>query len=261
MNEFESNLPSAKQAPKGDNPVGYLHSVETGAAVDGPGMRFVFFMSGCQFRCQYCHNPDTWKIYGGRKVTLDEALAEVRPYNKFLKFAGGVTISGGEPLMQAPFVGALFKRIKSEFGLHTALDTQGFLHAAVDDAFFDSIDLVLLDIKHSDPEKYHALTGQHLQPTLDFAQRLKRLQKKIWLRYVLVPGLTDDDVDVTRLANYVADLGPIVERVEVLPFHQLGAFKWKELGMSYPLEHTPTPSLQAMDHARSLFAAKRLIVR
>ena len=239
-------------------PFGYLHSIETGAAVDGPGVRFVFFMNGCLFRCQYCHNPDTWKINGGRKVTVAEALAEVGAYAKFLKFAGGVTISGGEPLVQAAFVGRLLKRIKSDFGLHTALDTQGFLHATVDDGWFDPVDLVLLDIKHSDPEKYHKLTGKELQPTLDFAQRLVRLKKKIWIRYVLVPGVTDDDRDILRLADFVAGLGATVERVEVLPFHQLGAFKWKELGLVYPLEHTLTPSAAATDHARSLFASRGL---
>ena len=237
---------------------GYLHSVETGAAVDGPGMRFVFFMNGCLFRCLYCHNADTWKINGGRKVTLDEALAEVGAYKKFLKFAGGVTVSGGEPLVQAAFVGSLLKRIKSDFGLHTALDTQGFLHATVADDWFDPVDLVLLDIKHSDPEKYLKLTGKELQPTLDFAQRLVRLKKKIWIRYVLVPGVTDDDRDILRLADFVAGLGAVVERVDVLPFHQMGAFKWKELGLAYPLEHTPTPSAAATDHARSLFSSRGL---
>ena len=226
--------------------------------MDGPGMRFVFFMNGCLFRCQYCHNPDTWKINGGRKVTLDEALAEVGAYKKFLKFAGGVTVSGGEPLVQAAFVGMLLKRIKNDFGLHTALDTQGFLHATVDDDWFDPVDLVLLDIKHSAPEKYLKLTGKELQPTLDFAQRLVRLKKKVWIRYVLVPGLTDDDNDILRLADFVVGLGSIVERVEVLPFHQMGAFKWRELGIDYPLEHTPTPSVEATAHARSLFASRGL---
>jgi pyruvate formate lyase activating enzyme len=240
--------------------IGYLHSVETGAAVDGPGMRFVYFLSGCTFRCLYCHNPDTWKMRGGREVTLEEALAEVAPYQKFLKSAGGVTVSGGEPLVQARFTGELLKRIKSDFGLHTALDTQGFLHTTIDDAWFDAVDLVLLDIKHSDPEKYLKLTGQPLQPTLDFAERLVRLRKKMWIRYVLVPGLTDDENDILRLAEFVKNLGEIVERVEVLPFHQLGAFKWKELGLDYRLEATPTPSEEAMRHARELFASKGMQV-
>ena len=191
-------------------------------------------------------------------MTLDEALAEVGAYKKFLKFAGGVTVSGGEPLVQAAFVGMLLKRIKNDFGLHTALDTQGFLHATVDDDWFDPVDLVLLDIKHSAPEKYLKLTGKELQPTLDFAQRLVRLKKKVWIRYVLVPGLTDDDNDILRLADFVVGLGSIVERVEVLPFHQMGAFKWRELGIDYPLEHTPTPSVEATAHARSLFASRGL---
>ncbi|MEF2070853.1 pyruvate formate-lyase-activating protein [Consotaella aegiceratis] len=240
---------------------GYLHSVETGAAVDGPGMRFVFFTSGCLFRCSYCHNPDTWKLHNGRSVTLDEAMDEIRPYAGFLRVAGGVTISGGEPLMQAGFVGALFSRIKEELGLHTALDTQGFLHAGVEDDWFDPIDLVLLDIKHSDPVKYQKLTAQPLQPTLDFARRLQRLGKPIWLRYVLVPNLTDDPDDVARLADFVADLGPVVQRVEVLPFHQMGAHKWAELGMKYPLQNWPTPSNEATAAACAIFAERGLSVR
>ena len=144
-------------------------------------------MSGCPFRCLYCQNPDTWKIGSGRKVTLDEAITEIEPYVGFLKTAGGVTISGGEPLVQAQFVSELLKRIKKDFGLHTALDTQGFLHTNVDDKWLGAVDLVLLDIKHIDPEKYLKLTGCALQPTLDFAERLVRLKKKMWIRYVLVP--------------------------------------------------------------------------
>ncbi|PKU24937.1 pyruvate formate-lyase-activating protein [Telmatospirillum siberiense] len=241
-------------------PVGYLHSVESGAAVDGPGMRFVFFVSGCQFRCQYCHNPDTWKLHNGRQVTLDEALAEVRPYAGFLKIAGGVTISGGEPLMQAPFVGTLFSKIKSELGLHTALDTQGFLAGNVADDWFDPVDLVLLDIKQIDPEKHLALTGHPVQPTLDFAQRLVRLGKKMWIRYVLVPDITDKSVDILKLADFVVSLGPAVERVEVLPFHQMGAHKWESLGLTYPLAGTPTPTQDQVQQARSLFASRGLFV-
>lgn len=243
-----------------DIPCGYLHSVETGAAVDGPGMRFVFFLSGCLFRCQYCHNPDTWKLHAGRPITLDQAMDEVRPYAGFLKFAGGVTLSGGEPLMQAPFAGALLRRIKDELGLHTALDTQGFLHADVSDDWFDAVDMVLLDIKHIDPDRYHQITGQALQPTLDFAHRLVRLNKAMWIRYVLVPGLTDGTDDILKLADFIAALGPLVERVEVLPFHQMGAGKWKDLGHPYPLDDTPTPTPDQTDAARALFATRGLTV-
>jgi pyruvate formate lyase activating enzyme len=240
--------------------VGYLHSVETGAAVDGPGVRCVYFMSGCNFRCLYCHNPDTWKMGAGRAVTLERALAELAPYRKFLERAGGVTVSGGEPLVQARFVGKLLKKIKGDFGLPTALDTQGFLHEGVEDAWFDAVDLVLLDIKHSDPGKYLELTGKALQPTLDFAQRLVRLRKKTWIRYVLVPGVTDDEGDILRLADIVAGLGDIVERVEVLPFHQLGKFKWKEMGIAYRLEKTEAPSGEAVERARGVFEARGLAV-
>ena len=240
--------------------IGYLHSSETGAGVDGPGMRFVFFTTGCQFRCLYCHNPDTWKLHHGQQTTVAEALAEVAPYAGFLKFAGGVTISGGEPLMQAEFVGELLGEIKQKLGLHTALDTQGFLHENIDDAWLDNVDLVLLDIKHMNPERYHMITGQALQPTLDFARRLVRLQKKMWIRYVLVPGLSDGEQDIRQLASFVASLGPLVERVEVLPFHQLGKDKWKQLGLSYSLADTPSPSAEKVAWARALIAGQGLVV-
>lgn len=238
---------------------GYLHSVETGAAVDGPGMRFVFFTSGCQFRCLYCHNPDTWKLHNGRHVTVEEALAELRPYAGFLRFAGGVTVSGGEPLMQQEFVGALFRGAKT-MGLHTALDTQGFLHESVTDDWFDDVDLVLLDIKHINPERYHQITAQHLQPTLDFARRLVRLGKKMWIRYVLVPGLTDKPADIRALAQFICTLGDSVERVEVLPFHQMGAHKWEALHLHYQLADTPTPTALQADTARQIFASHGLTV-
>ncbi|ABC23794.1 radical SAM family protein [Rhodospirillum rubrum F11] len=239
---------------------GFLHSVETGAAVDGPGMRFVFFLSGCQFRCAYCHNPDTWKLHNGRALDLDEAMAEVSPYAGFLRIAGGVTVSGGEPLMQADFTGALLARLKDQLGLHTALDTQGFLHAGVSDRWFDPVDLVLLDIKHSDPEAYHRLTGQALAPTLAFAHRLVDLGKPMWIRYVLVPGLTDGADDIDRLADFLACLGPAVQRVEVLPFHQMGAAKWARLGLTYSLAQTPTPTAPQVDAARARFAERGLKV-
>ncbi|MEN3930122.1 pyruvate formate-lyase-activating protein [Microvirga sp. W0021] len=256
--------PERKEAAAGSiadgDVVGYLHSVETGAAADGPGVRFVFFTSGCQFRCLYCHNPDTWKLHRGRKVTVDEALAELKPLAGFFKFAGGVTISGGEPLMQPEFVGALFRKVK-ELGLHTALDTQGFLHHDTDDSFYDAVDLVMLDIKHSDPVKYKELTAQELQPTLDFANRMVRLGKEIWIRYVLVPGWTDDVDDVERLVDFVETLGKAVTRVDVLPFHQLGAHKWEEVGMEYALKDTPTPTPELVDRVKKQFADRGFLVQ
>ncbi|WP_425601588.1 pyruvate formate-lyase-activating protein [Dyella silvae] len=221
---------------------GRLHSVESGAAADGPGVRFVYFMSGCQFRCLYCHNPDTWRLSSGQQVTLEQAVDEVRPYVPFLRVAGGVTVSGGEPLLQAAFVGALLHRLHGEFNLHTALDTQGSLGRKVSDSWFDAVDLVLLDIKHADAAKHHAITRRPLAPTLEFAKRMVRLGKPLWIRYVLVPGLTDDPGDVARLGDLIAGLGPLVERVELLPFHQLGMHKWAELGRPYSLVNCPTPT-------------------
>jgi pyruvate formate lyase activating enzyme len=240
--------------------IGFLHSVETAGAVDGPGVRFVFFTAGCLFRCLYCHNPDTWKLHHGRSVTVDEALAELHPYAGFLRIAGGVTFSGGEPMAQADFVGALAARIKAELRLHLALDTQGFLHADRDDAWFAPFDLVLLDIKHSDPIQYRRLTGHDLQPTLDFARRLVRLGKPMWVRYVLVPGWTDAEADITRLADFIVTLGTAVERVEVLPFHQMGAHKWQQLGLPYELANTPAATVAETDAVRALFASRGLAV-
>jgi pyruvate formate lyase activating enzyme len=235
-------LPSAPPAETVAVPIGRLHSVETGAAADGPGMRFVYFVSGCPFRCLYCHNPDTWRGDSGREVSLDEAIAEIRPYAGFLRRAGGVTVSGSDPLAQARFVGALLERLHDDLGLHTALDTQGHLGTGLDDGWFRPVDLVLLDIKHADPEKHRMLTGRTLQPTLDFARRMVRLRMPMWIRYVLVPGLTDAADDLDRLGERIAELGSAVERVDVLPYHTLGAHKWAELGRAYPLAGTPTPT-------------------
>ncbi len=247
-------------APDPGAEVGFLHSVETGAAVDGPGMRFVYFMNGCMFRCLYCHNPDTWKLGGGRRVSMAEALAEIAPYARFLKRAGGVTVSGGEPMVQAPFVGELLRRIKARFGLHTALDTQGYLHANVADDWFDPVDLVLLDIKQFDPAKHRALTGKDVAPSLGCARRLARLGKPMWLRYVLVPGWSDDAADVAALADFLRDeVGPTLERVEILPLHHLGAFKWKELGLPYALDGTPPPSPERIQATRDIFAARGIL--
>ena len=231
---------------------GFVHSFDTGSAVDGPGMRFVLFMSGCQFQCLYCHNPDTWKMYNGKLTNVEDMIFEMSKYAPFLKFAGGVTISGGEPLMQAHFIGELFYQIKHELTLHTALDTQGFLSSQLNDEWFDDVDLVLLDIKHIDPVKHEALTTKPLQPTLDFAQRLFKLGKPVWLRYVLVPGYTDDIDDVEKLADFIAPLKNI-ERVEVLPFHKMGAHKWQDLGLDWSLKAVSTPSTALVERVINQF--------
>jgi pyruvate formate lyase activating enzyme len=254
---FLARLPRSP-APLLEPPVGYLHSVETGAAGDGPGMRFMFFFSGCAFRCLYCHNPDTWKLKAGREIGLDEAVAEVARYASFLRMAGGVTVSGGEPLTQHRFVGELLKRVHDELRLHTAIETQGHLARKVDDDWFDAVDLVLLDIKHSDPATYRRITGCELAPTLDFAHRLARLGKPMWLRYVLVPGLTDGADDIARLADFAAGLGPVVKQVDVLPYHRLGMHKWAELGRRYPLADTEPPTQDQIDAAVRIFRDRGL---
>ncbi|WP_319529773.1 pyruvate formate-lyase-activating protein [uncultured Cohaesibacter sp.] len=237
---------------------GFLHSMESGAAVDGPGMRFVFFMSGCLFRCLYCHNPDTWKLHNGTYLDVEGVLKEIKGYAKFLKFAGGVTFSGGEPMMQAEFVGEAARAIKEKFGLHVALDTQGYLHTNVEDSWFDAFDLIMLDIKHIDPNRYKELTYQPLQPTLDFAERMVRLKKQMRIRYVLVPDWSDAKEDIEKMADYVASLGDVIEMVEVLPFHQMGTSKWDQLGMEYKLRDLRTPTPDEAEAARDIFRSRGL---
>ncbi|UXY13795.1 pyruvate formate-lyase-activating protein [Chitiniphilus purpureus] len=243
---------------------GFVHSVETGAAVDGPGVRFALFVSGCQFRCLYCHNPDTWKLHNGVLRTVDDVVAQIGKYAGFLRLAGGLTISGGEPLMQAHFVREVCYRVKQQYGLHTALDTQGFLAAHLPDDWFDPVDLVLLDIKHIDPAKYEALTSKPLQPTLDFAERLMAMKKKTWIRYVLVPGWSDAWDDVERHADYIkalSDQAPgCIERVEVLPFHKMGEPKWRALNLEYALDETPVPTPALTERVREQYRQRGLTV-
>lgn len=220
---------------------GFVHSYETGAAVDGPGVRFALFIAGCPFRCLYCHNPDTWNMKHGKKTSSDQIIQEITKYASFLRVAGGLTITGGDPLTQPDFVHEIFLRAKNELKLHTALDTQGYLASTLSDDWFNPVDLVLLDIKIMSPEKHLHLTSKELQPSLDFALRLNRLQKKIWLRYVLIPGITDAPEDIDALAHFIAPLTSI-ERVEVLPFHNLGLHKWEELNLPYSLKNQKSPS-------------------
>lgn len=226
--------------------VGYVHSLETGSTVDGPGVRATLFLTGCLLRCLYCHNPDTWHLKYGSRVPIEKAIARLHDFAPALKMlGGGLTISGGEPLVQLAFTRRLFAAAK-KMGLHTALDTSGFLGARADAAYLENIDLVLLDIKSGDPEVYHRLTKAELAPTLQFAERLAAMGKPVWVRYVLVPGLTDDPAHISAVARFVAQMAN-VEWVEVLPFHQMGAFKWHALGLNYELEDTAgaSPELTA----------------
>ncbi|PWN06010.1 pyruvate formate-lyase-activating protein [Rhodohalobacter mucosus] len=241
------------------NVTGYLHSVETAGALDGPGIRRVLFLNGCPLNCVYCHNPDTRKYKGG---TQTDAFTELRAIEKqkdmLQSMKGGVTLSGGEPLWQPKFVKAIFEGSKM-MGLHTALDTSGFLGKKADDELLSFTDLVLLDIKHFDPEGYKRVTGVDLQPTLDFAERLAVIKKPVWLRFVLVPGYTDDMNAISKMAAYARRLGN-VERVEVLPFHKMGEYKWEAMEMDYELYDIPEPEPVEVARAKSRFEAEGMQV-
>src|SRR5688572_16575916 len=209
--------------------VGFLHSFTTGSAVDGPGIRVVAWTAGCQWRCLYCHNPDTWSLINGTAVPLERAVEELRRYRHGLRvMSGGFTLSGGEPLLQDRFAVRLFAAAK-EMGIHTALDTNGELGGRLSDQELTLVDLVLLELKSWDPEHHLRLTGRQIGPTLDFARRLADRKRPVWVRFVLVPGLTDDPAIASSLAAFAAGLG-VVERVDVLPFHQMGRYKWERLG-------------------------------
>ena len=236
---------------------GFVHSFTTGSAVDGPGVRLVAWLTGCQFRCVYCHNPDTWKMTNGMPVTLARAVEVVSQYRHDLQtMKGGLTISGGEPLMQHRFVLKVFTAVKG-VGVHTALDTNGYLGDRLGDADLAAIDLVLLDLKAMTPDLHRRLTGMDNQPVHAFARRLAAARKPIWVRFVLVPGWTDDLAEVERIASFAAGLGN-VERVDVLPFHQLGRFKWEKLGMDYQLRDTQPPSRALTEEAIARFRAAGL---
>src|SRR4051794_25617339 len=214
--------------------LGFVHSFTTGSAVDGPGVRVVAWLSGWQFRCVYCHNPDTWKMTNGMPVPLSRAVEVVSKYRHDLKVTkGGLTISGGEPLMQHKFVLNVFSAVK-KLGVHTALDTNGFLGERLTEADLAHIDLFLLDLKAMSPDLHLRLTKIENAPIHKFARRLAAARKSIWVRFVLIPGWTDDMAEVERIAAFAAELG-VVDRVDVLPFHQMGRFKWEKLNLEYEL--------------------------
>ena len=224
-----------------DDAFGYAHSYETSSRYDGPGLRIVLFVSGCLLRCSYCHNPDTWHLKDGTYVSAQQVIDRLGNFAKALRtLNGGLTISGGEPLVQLGFTRRILAGAK-EMGLHTAIETSGYLGDRVDDRYLSCLDLVLLDIKSSDPETYRSVTGRELAPTLRFAERLAAIGKPVWVRFTLVPGFTDEPANVDGIARFVA-LMKNVEWVEVQPFHQLGAFKWKAMKLEYKHANTPTPT-------------------
>lgn len=235
--------------------LGAVHSFETFGSVDGPGVRFVVFLQGCRMRCKFCHNADTWQICQGDTAAQDVFERALR-YRMYWRNGGGITVSGGEPLLQIDFVTELFELAKKE-GVHTTLDTCGQPFSANPErmAKMEKLmavtDLVLLDIKHIDPEKHKQLTGHPNENILDFARYLDSIGKPVWIRHVLVPTINDQEKYLTRLDDFISSLSN-VERIEVLPYHTMGAYKWKELGMAYPLEGIDPPSPQDVKRANEL---------
>lgn len=235
--------------------LGRIHSTVTGSAVDGPGMRYVIFMQGCQFQCKYCHNRDTWDMDAGKLYSVKELVEDILGYVSFLdKCGGGVTVSGGEALLQPEFVAMLFSQLK-KLNLHTCLDTNGYvthhIHAETLDSILDSTDLVLLDIKHMNNEKHRWLTGVCNEYTLKFAEYLNHTNRATRVRYVVVPGVTDDIADIRKLAEFIQPMKN-VERIELLPYHKLGVSKWKLFESVYPLENTPVPDESFMQDIKTV---------
>lgn len=236
-----------------------IHSIESCGTVDGPGIRFVVFTQGCPLRCKYCHNPDTWKMTDGKNMDIESLVSEATKYKSYMRFSGGgVTVTGGEPLLQVDFIKDFFKRLKEE-DIHTAIDTSGYIFNDKVKEVLDLTDLVLLDIKHFNPEKYKELTGVELAPTLEFLDYLSQKNIPTWIRYVLVPGHTDDMEAIEALSKHLSQYSHI-QRIELLPFHKMGEFKWKELGLDYTLGDVESPSKELMIEALSLFKKYNLEV-
>lgn len=238
--------------------VGKIHSHETSGTVDGPGIRYVVFMQGCPLRCKYCHNPDSWHIKDGKDITVKDLIEKIKPYKSFMHFSkGGVTVSGGEPLLQIPFVKELFKQLK-DIGIHTALDTSGFAYISDElNELLDYTDLVLLDIKHLDNTIHKKLTGVENLQIKKFIDHLQKRNIPIWIRYVIVDGYTADLDYARQLAEFAAQYS-IVEKVELLPYHDMGKYKWKELGYDYDLLDVEPSSREVIDSISKIFTEKGL---
>lgn len=232
--------------------IGKIHSTETFGTVDGPGIRFVIFMQGCTLKCKYCHNRDTWNTKAGTKISTDELIKQILNYKTYIdNSGGGVTVSGGEPLLQVEFVTELFKKLK-KLGIHTTLDTAGSLPISYQiKELLKYTDLVLLDIKHIDDEKAKNLTGFSNKNNLEFAKYLSNLKIPVWIRQVLVPGFTDNKFDLQKLKLFIDSLDN-VEKVELLPYHNLGKFKWEEIGEVYELENVTPPTQDDINKAKNI---------
>ena len=234
--------------------IGHIHSTESFGAADGPGVRFIVFMQGCHMRCRYCHNPDTWKMDGGDEVTADEILKRALRFKPYWGKDGGITISGGEPLLQIDFVIELFKKAK-ELGINTCIDTAGNPFTKEEPFFskFEELmkytDLLLLDLKEINPARHKDLTGFDNSNIIEMAQYLSEINKPVWIRHVLVPEHSDFDEDLDALGDFIDTLSN-VDRVEILPYHTLGKFKWENLGIPYSLESISPPSAERIENAK-----------
>lgn len=232
--------------------IGYINTIETFGTVDGPGVRYVLFLQGCGLQCKYCHNRDTWdtKAYKISK-THEEVYEDIKKYYNFIK-KGGVTISGGEPLLQTEFCIDLFKLLKQD-NIHTALDTAGVILNDKVKELLNYTDLVLLDIKSINPVRYKDLTGGNLDNTLKFLNYLKSINKKVWIRHVIVPTITDNDAELEQLAKFLVDYKDIIDKIELLPYHTMGIVKWEKLGKEYPLKDLKALSKERLLNAKNIF--------
>lgn len=236
---------------------GRIHSIETCGTVDGPGLRYVIFTQGCLLRCQFCHNPDTWEIGKGNEMSVSELIQDMKSYIPYMKASGGgVTVSGGEPLLQIDFLIELFKECK-KIGIHTTIDSSGGCFSK-SPAFMTRLeelikftDLILLDLKQIDEEKHLKLTGKSNVHILDFAQWLFDHQVPVWIRHVLVPGISDDRQDLEKLSAFIKTLNN-VQKIEILPYHKLGVYKWETLGIPYPLKDVEPPTKESVDEANRI---------
>lgn len=230
---------------------GKIHSIETFGTVDGPGIRFILFMQGCPLRCKYCHNRDTWDAKGGKEYTTDEIINQALKYSSYMKFSGGgITASGGEATLQPEFLTELFAKAKKN-NIHTCLDTSGFVDIETVDPILDNTDLVLLDLKHMVEEKSKDLVGVGIEKTLKLAKHLDERNIPVWIRHVLVPGVTDDVENLEKIGQFVSTLNN-VDRLELLPYHTLGVHKWENMGIDYQLKDTPDATSEDIEKAKQI---------
>jgi len=240
---------------------GFIHSVESCGTVDGPGLRYVVFTQGCLLRCQFCHNPDTWGIGQGKEMSVEEIINDLKSYLPFIRASkGGITVSGGEPLLQLDFLIALFKECK-KLGIHTTIDSSGGCYSN-EPTFQEKLatlleytDLILLDLKQIDSKKHRKLTGKPNEHILEFATYLSNKGIPVWIRHVLVPGITDSPEDLKNLRTFIDTLEN-VKKVEILPYHKLGVYKWQTLGLKYPLEHVEPPTEDVVTMATDILVKR-----